>query len=334
MKKFIGYILLTLILVSCGTDNGHFRIEGRFRNFNQGEFYIYCPDGEMSGIDTIKVADGRFAYETPINNKTTYVLVFPNFSEQPVFGEPGKTAKIKGDASHLKEMEIEGTDANKEMTKFRMDANRLTPPEVIKAASDFIKKNPKSEICPYLVRKHFIQIAQPDYKEASSLTATMLKADPKNIKLQNLNKTLKQLATTSTGNNIPQFNTKDINGKDMNRNMLRGKVNVIFAWATWSFSSQNIQRKLFRMKKQYGQDLQIAGICLDPRQEDCKTRIERDSIQWPTACDGQMWDSPIIRKLSITTVPAVIIADKNGKITARDLSDNMIEDKIKSMMGD
>lgn len=332
MKKFIGYILLTLVLVSCGADSGHFRIEGRFRNFNQGEFYVYCPDGEMSGMDTIKVTDGRFTYETSINNKTTYVLVFPNFSEQPIFGEPGKTATIKGDASHLKEMEIEGTDANKEMTKFRMDVNRLTPPEAVRAAADFINKNPQSDICPYLLRKYFIQIAQPDYKQAYALTATMLKADPKNVRLQHMHKTLKQLSSTAIGNSIPQFSTTDVNGKSMDRNMLRGKVNIIFAWATWSFNSQNMQRKLFRMKKQYGSELQIAGFCLDPRKEDCIRHIERDSVQWLTACDGKMWDSPLVRKLAITNVPTVIIADKNGKITARDISISMIEDKVKSMM--
>ena len=55
MKKFIGYILLTLVLVSCGAESGHFRISGRLRNFNQGEFYVYSTDGAIPGLDTITV---------------------------------------------------------------------------------------------------------------------------------------------------------------------------------------------------------------------------------------------------------------------------------------
>ena len=148
MKKFIGYILLTLIVVSCGAPSGHFRIEGRLRNFNQGEFYIYSPDGGKAGIDTIKVSEGRFAYETRLEEPASFIIVFPNFSEQVVFGESGATATISGDASHLKELEVKGTKTNEQMTEWRMMAGRLTPPEVKREAENFIKRNPTSPISP------------------------------------------------------------------------------------------------------------------------------------------------------------------------------------------
>ena len=34
------------------------------------------------------------------------MLVFPNFSEQPIFAQSGKTVNVKGDATHLKEMSV------------------------------------------------------------------------------------------------------------------------------------------------------------------------------------------------------------------------------------
>ena len=108
MKKILGYILLTLVVVSCGTGSGHFRIKGRLRSFNQGEFYVYSPDRGLTGMDTIKVADGRFSYETTLGDEATFIIVFPNYSELPVFGKSGTTAEISGDASHLKEVEIHG----------------------------------------------------------------------------------------------------------------------------------------------------------------------------------------------------------------------------------
>ena len=68
VKRFSPFYLLTLLpfylftslllFSSCGTNNGKFRLEGRLRNFNNGEFWIYSPDGDMLGIDTIKVRDG------------------------------------------------------------------------------------------------------------------------------------------------------------------------------------------------------------------------------------------------------------------------------------
>ena len=61
--KLFLLALLSVLLVSCGTDGKHFKFEGRFLHLNQGEFYLYSEDGAVSGIDTIKVEGGRFAYE-------------------------------------------------------------------------------------------------------------------------------------------------------------------------------------------------------------------------------------------------------------------------------
>ena len=131
--------LLTFSLVSCGPGGNSFRIEGRLRHMNQGEFYVYSPDGGIKGIDTIKVHEGRFAYETMLRDPATFIIIFPNFSELAVFGEPGKAAEIKGDASHMKEMTVKGTNDNEEMTKIRMEINRLVPPQIPDAVEAFIK---------------------------------------------------------------------------------------------------------------------------------------------------------------------------------------------------
>ena len=104
MKKFLPVYLFTLLLflTSCGVDSDRFRLEGRLRNMNQGEFWVYSMDGDMDGIDTIPVREGRFSYEMPLRSPSTLIVIFPNYSEQPVFAEPGEVVKIKGDASHLR----------------------------------------------------------------------------------------------------------------------------------------------------------------------------------------------------------------------------------------
>ena len=87
MKKFAYIISLIFIiaLTSCGVSSGHFKLEGKFLNMNQGEFYVYSTDGGIDGVDTIKVVGGRFSYEMPCTESHTLMIVFPNFSEQPIF---------------------------------------------------------------------------------------------------------------------------------------------------------------------------------------------------------------------------------------------------------
>ncbi len=331
-RIFISQLLLALILVSCGTKSGQFRIEGRFRNLNQGEFYVYSPDGGISGIDTIKVADGRFAYETALEHPATFIIIFPNYSEQPVFGESGTAVVIKGDASHLKEMEIKGTKENELFTKFRLSANRLSPPEMKAAVAAFVAENPASAAGIYLTNKHFIQTAEPDYAKAYELTGLMLKAQPGNSRLALLNKRLKSMRAAGDKARMPRFAAVGTDGKKLTQAQLASKVNIVSAWASWSYESTNIQRRLKALKKTYGSELAIVSICIDASIEDCKKTLERDSVAWPTVCDGKMWDTPLLMQTGIATIPGNIIYDSKGKVIASQLNAQQIEDKIKSIL--
>ena len=322
-----------LALTSCGAGNGRFRIEGRFRNLNRGEFYVYSPDGGTTGRDTIQVVDGRFSYNVPLSDKATFILIFPNFSQQAVFGENGKVAKISGDASHMREMEITGTDDNELMTDFRLAANRLSPPEVKEAAARFVEENPASLASLYIVNSHFLQASQPDYAEASRLLKLMLKEDPSNGRVALLLKQVESLKPSSIGAMLPQFTATDTDGRAISRKSLNGKVNVVSAWASWSYDSVNLQQWLRRFKKEKGADLAVVSICVDADRKACLRQIKADSINWPNVCDGRMWDTPLMQTLGLSTVPGNIVADANGKIVARNLNTSQMKEQLEKMLG-
>ena len=208
LHAFVALVAV-LVLTSCGAGNGRFRIEGRFRNLNRGEFYVYSPDGGITGRDTIQVADGRFSYNVPLSGSATFVLIFPNFSQQVVFGENGAVVKISGDASHMKEMEITGTDANELMTEFRMAANRMSPPEEKAAVAGFVAENPASPASLYLITSRLLQTTSPDYAEAARLLRLVLKEDPTNGRVALLLKQVETLRPSTVGSRLPQFAATD-----------------------------------------------------------------------------------------------------------------------------
>lgn len=101
------------------------------------------------------------------------MLVFPNFSEQPVFAEPGKSVSISADASHLKQMEVKGTKDNELMTQFRERCLQATPPETKKYAEEFISDNPDSPVSVYLVFRHFMQQPDADFARAAACSPSL-----------------------------------------------------------------------------------------------------------------------------------------------------------------
>lgn len=330
MTKHITYlILLTLVLVSCGVDGKHFKLEGRFLHLNQGEFYVYSTDGVLDGIDTIKIEGGRFAYEIPCDEEGTLVMVFPNFSEQPIFTQPGKTVEIKADASHLKELEAEGTDNNKLMTAFRKQVSNMSPQQAVDAAEEFVKHNPKSDVSAWLIRKYFILAPKPDYAKAKQLLDLMIAEQPKNGKLVNLQQQLIGLAATA-GKSLPIFTATDINGNKVTQaNLTQSPNAVVFLWASWNYESTDMQRQLKRLKAAKGNGLSVIGVCIDPSKSEMQQSLRQDSISWPTINDGMMFDTKIAKQLGLSQVPANILL-KNGKIVGRNLRMNELKEKIEN----
>ena len=330
---FCLIIFFTLcFLCSCGVDSGKFRIEGRLRNMNVGEFWVYSPDGGIEGIDTIPVREGRFSYETDLRNPATFVVIFPNYSEIPVFGESGKGVTIKGDASHLKEMDIKGTEENEEMTKLRMTINRSMPPEIPGVVEAFVREHPQSIVSNYLVQRYFIFDARPDFRKASELVTLMVKEQPANARLEEIQKRLANLRNGQLDSRLSAFSDTDINGRKVTQDQLKAKLNVVAVWATWSFQSTDMMFRLRHMKRQYGSQLGIVAVCLDARPQDVKRRLERDSVPWQTICDGRLWQTPLLAKLGLEDVPANLLINDRGIIIERNLKPQDLEDKIKQLL--
>lgn len=93
LRKLLYLFTAILLLASCGEDSKHFKIEGRLLQMNQGEFYVYSNGAGVEGLDTIKVQGGRFSFEMPCLSPVTLTLVFPNFSETPIFAGTGKDSE-------------------------------------------------------------------------------------------------------------------------------------------------------------------------------------------------------------------------------------------------
>ena len=321
------------IFSSCGSDRQTFLLEGTFKGFNQGELYIYGVNGTRK-LDTISVVKGAFRYEVPLEEPVTFALVFPNFSELPVFGEPRTEVEIEGDASHLKETKISGTELNEAMTSFRLKTSQMTPPEATQAAEAFIKENPASPISLYLLNKYFTQTPTPDYKKAIALVTELCKAQPDEPSLKGLAEKMKGLESLRDGATLPSFTAKDINGKTVKSSDLNAPVNVIYTWAKWNYESVNMQRQLTYLQKQNKDKIKLLGICVDVDLKGCRQTTEKDSVKWSTINDRKLWESPWVQKLGLSYVPDNIITNSKGKIITHTLKAFDLQDKLRELLKD
>jgi len=318
--------------MACSSNSDTFVIEGKFKNFNQGTLYVYNMDIGRGRVDTVKLAEGKFVYETEIDDTVALSFIFPNYSEIPVFAYPGAKVSMNGDASNLKEVTVTGTEENNLMSELQLKLNELSPPKATEKVVEFVRQHPTSPVSLYLIRKHFLLTPSPDYKQATELLTLMKEATPKNIKLNQLLTDVTRIGKGVVGQQLPPFSAVTIDGARVSNSDLNGTVNVVCAWTSWNFDSQHLQRQLKPLKREFGSRLQIISLCLDATVQECRTTMRRDSITWYTVCDGQLWQSPAVDKLGITEIPTLLIVDRKGTIVARNLSIADMREKIRGMM--
>lgn len=257
-------LVAALVCTSCGTDSRHFRIDGRLLHLNQGEFYVYSPDGTINGLDTIKVQAGRFSYEVACDRPMTLMIVFPNFTEQPVFAQPGKSVDLKGDASHLKEMTVKGTKDNELMNKFREMIRNAAPPEMKKCAQMFVQDHPESRVGAYLVDRYFIHDANPDTKTAVRLVDLMIEKQPENGYLKRQKRQLTASFVATKGADIPNVLGTTVDGKTIGRVQLtKAPVTVVCALATWKYESMSQFRRLAAYAASQQGRVAVVGVSID-----------------------------------------------------------------------
>lgn len=341
MNKPFPTCLLALALAACGVPSDHFRLEGNFKGLDQGEFYLYSLDQGHQHIDTLRLNGGKLEYEVVQTDTTLLMMLFPNFSEVPIVVAPGTKVVVEGEATHLKQTRVKGGVDNDLLTRFRLEHLNTPPKEMATAVGNFVGEHPTSPASLYLLKKHLLLCPTPQVEEALRIIEEMVERGSQSIEALQLRNLLRR-TQPQQGNNkavaktdkekLPPFSAKDIKGQPVGASKLNGEVNVVYTWSSWDAQSQDLQRRLRKLKKTYGERLSLMGFCLDADTMLVRYTLRFDSINWPIVCESQLFESDNLKKLSLYNVPDNVVYNRRGQTVGRDLSADELEKLVKSFL--
>lgn len=316
MKRLLFYVFVLSVLFACGGAEGRFRLKGKFSHLQQGEFYIYSPDGVLPRIDTIRVERGVFDYTAEINEPAVFYLLYPNFSEHVIFARSGDVITIKGDANNLKETRVGGNKENEALTDFRLENNGKTEQEIRLAAGDFIEKQPSSAVSTYLFKRYFLEDENVDRTLLSGYYDLLCQAQPDNIRLTLWRPEVTAGKPLQVGDVLPDFELVMPEGDTLRRSDFRGKYLLVAFGAGWNASSSSLVFTTGYHLKKCGDKLAALTYSLDADSLS-RTLVERrDSVFWPSYCDYRVWNSPLVKTFRVADIPYIILADTTHKIVA------------------
>ena len=133
----------------------------------------------------------------------------------------------------------------------------------------------------------------------------------------------------SPGSQFPDFDEKDVAGKPMSISRLKGKVVLVDFWATWCGPCRNeLPNVIKTYEKHHPAGFEIVGISLDKEESKLTSYTKDKQMTWQQFFDGKGWGNKLAVKYGVNSIPATYLLDREGKIIARDLRGEELEDAV------
>jgi len=146
---------------------------------------------------------------------------------------------------------------------------------------------------------------------------------------------LNALKYTAIGVTAPDFTETDVTGQLVKLSSFRGKYVLLDFWASWCGPCRQENPNVVKAFNKYkDKNFTILGVSLDREggKADWIAAIQNDGLNWTQVSDLKFWKSQVAALYYVTSIPANFLIDPNGKIIAKNLRGNDLEDKLAEVL--
>jgi len=147
---------------------------------------------------------------------------------------------------------------------------------------------------------------------------------------------LPKLRAVALGATAPEFAEADTSGKIVSLSSFRGKYVLVDFWASWCGPCRHENPNVVKAFNQYKEkNFTIIGVSLDrPGAKDkWLAAIHKDGLTWTHVSDLKFWDSKTAGLYAVRGIPQNFLLDPNGKIIAKNLRGDDLENKLEELFG-
>lgn len=149
-----------------------------------------------------------------------------------------------------------------------------------------------------------------------------------------INQAIASRQNMASGALAPDFSCATPSGSSLKLSDLRGKYVMIDFWASWCRPCRAENPNVVKAYSKYhDKGFEILGVSLDDNKGKWEAAIQQDGLTWKHVSDLQGWTGPVSQLYGVSSIPASVLVDTEGKIIARDLRGPALEEKLKEIFG-
>ena len=364
-KLLLLAIFGVFVFSSCQKGAGDsYTLQGHLLHFSDSVLYLTHQEGNIPLFDTLLVKNGEFTYTGKIQNPTFAQIVTADQSNGfPLILEPG-TIKIDGDADSMSvgKISVSGTPNNDDLNDF-MEMQRPFMQSTMQLQSEYMQAKMKNDTATISRLENTMDSLQ------NAITAKMkgfVQAHPKSLvsgmALQGMMNTVStaELETlyngldtsiqhgefgmlikskidadkkTSIGMVAPNFTMDDTAGNPVSLASFRGKYVLLDFWASWCGPCRAENPNVVKAYNEFkDKNFTILSVSLDRDKASWEKAIADDHLTWNHVSDLQYWDNAAAKLYGVQAIPANFLLGPDGKIIAKDLRGDKLEQELSSVI--
>jgi peroxiredoxin len=181
----------------------------------------------------------------------------------------------------------------------------------------------KNQISPEKMKPVMLSLAKrfSDIPEVTSLTTDFF------------NYIQKLEEKSLSGQQAPEINLPDPDGKNISLSSFRGKYVLVDFWASWCMpcrqENPNVVASFNRFKDK---NFTVLGVSLDKDKSSWIQAIKADNLTWSHISDLKYWNSEVVPLYRIEGIPFNVLVDPEGKIIASNLRGEGLTRKLQEVL--
>lgn len=349
-----------------------FTVTGKLKNAAPGSFvYLETNSQPTRKLDSTKVAAGNtFMLSNKVaDGGEVFVLNVGGGQKLALLVEGGETLNVTADGYRMDaktgqvgkstvtgsknmeyydklmtlrtDMEAKVTNWNKQVAAAteKKDNKRVTQIEQEYQAAEQDVVNKVKAMLPEmgaslvsLFALNFINI-DTDFATYDALAQRFEKENPTSPHAKSLIGRVARIKGVSIGAAAPEISLSDTTGNTVALSSLRGKYVLIDFWASWCGPCRAENPNVVRMYNKFkDKGFAIYSVSLDKAKENWTRAIRNDNLSWTHVSDLKFWQSEAAQQYGVQAIPATFLLDKDGKIIAKNLRGDALEQKLEEVL--